>query len=106
MPIYEDEEEGYEGVVVASKVKKVRRERDLRLAKKKVEEVVRGWEGLFDGGKGGKYFRVGRVVGGEEGWGERMGLCEKAREGRVRVAREGGSDERGREGVRRAGDVV
>lgn len=63
---------------------KMERER----ARRKVREVVRGWEGLFDGGRGGKYFRVGRVdrgVGsGWEGWGERRELCEKAKEGRPR----------------------
>lgn len=63
---------------------KMERER----ARRKVREVVRGWERLFDGGRGGKYFRVGRVdrgVGsGWEGWGERRELCQKAKEGRPR----------------------
>ncbi len=74
--------------------RKVRRERERRVARKQVEDVVRGWEGLFDGGKGGRYFRVGRVErgmgSGWGGWGERKELCAKAREGRP---------------VRRAGDV-
>ena len=67
---------------------KLRREREGRLARKKVEETVMGWERMFDGGKGGKYFRVGRVDRGRgsgwEGWGEVKGLCEKARKGRPR----------------------
>ena len=68
--------------------RKLRKERETRLAKKKVEETVRGWERMFDGGKDGRYFRVGRVDRGEgsgwEGWGEVKQLCEKAREGRPR----------------------
>jgi len=68
--------------------RKLRREREGRLAKRKVEETVRGWERMFDGGKDGKYFRVGRVNRGEgsgwEGWGELKELCEKAKEGRPR----------------------
>ena len=67
---------------------KLRREREVRVARGKVREVVRGWERMFDGGKGGKYFWVGRVdrgVGsGWEGWGSVKELCEKAREGRPR----------------------
>ena len=67
---------------------KLRREREGRLARKKVEETVRGWERMFDGGKEGKYFRVGRVERGRgsgwEGWGEVKVLCEKARKGRPR----------------------
>ena len=67
---------------------KLRREREGRLARKKVEETVRGWERMFDGGKEGKYFRVGKVDRGEgsgwEGWGDIKVLCEKARKGRPR----------------------
>lgn len=65
----------------------VRREREWRVAREMVEETVKGWEKLFDGGKGGAYFRVGRLVR-EEGWEKRLGpvreLCEKARRGRVK----------------------
>lgn len=68
--------------------RKLRREREGRLAKRKVEETVKGWEGMFDGGKDGKYFRVGRVDRGEgsgwKGWGELKELCRKAKEGRPR----------------------
>lgn len=63
-----------------------RREREWRVARQMVVDTVKGWEKLFDGGKGGAYFRVGKVVR-EEGWEERLGpvreLCEKARRGRV-----------------------
>ena len=93
------------GEVVSSKVRKTRRERDLRVAKKKMEDAVEGWRRLFDGGKGGKYFWVGRVVSVEEEEGEVMGLCEGAREGRPRrgdVEGKGGED---KERVRRAEDV-
>ena len=59
---------------------KLRRERERREARKRVWEAVEGWRKVFDGGKGGKYFRVGWVVGAE--WGERRELCEKARKAR------------------------
>ena len=68
--------------------RKLRRERERRLARRQVENTVRGWERMFDGGKEGKYFWVGRVdrgVGsGWEGWGEVKVLCDKARKGRPR----------------------
>lgn len=94
-----------EGEVVSSKVRKVRRERELRVARRKVEEAVEGWSRLFDGGKGGRYFWVGRVVKGEEereGVGEVRALCQAAREGRPRRGR---VEEGGRGRVRRAGEV-
>jgi len=68
--------------------RKLRKERETRLAKKKVEDTVRGWESMFNGGKEGRYFWVGWVDRGAgsgwEGWGEARELCEKAREGRPR----------------------
>ena len=68
--------------------RKLRREREVRVARKKVRETVDGWRRMFDGGKGGKYFRVGRVERGEgsgwKGWGKRTELCESARKGRPR----------------------
>lgn len=57
---------------------KVRREGERRRARREVEEVVEGWRRVFDGGKGGKYFRVGSVVGAEQK-GEKPNLCEKAK---------------------------
>lgn len=63
--------------------RKVRRERERRIARGKVHEVVDGWRRVFEGGKGGKYFWVGSVVGAEWG-GERRGLCKKARKARPR----------------------
>ena len=66
---------------------KRRREMEWRVARERVAVTVRGWEKLFDGGKGGAYFRAGKVVR-EEGWEERLGpvreLCEKAKRGRVK----------------------
>ncbi|KAI4197887.1 MAG: hypothetical protein LQ350_005646 [Teloschistes chrysophthalmus] len=99
---------------------KKRNERERREAKKKVKEAVRGWEGLFDGGKGGRYFWVGRVdrgvgVGWEDGWGERRGLCVQALEGRRRGEGDGGGgggdgngngNGRGGGRIRRAEDVA
>ncbi|KAL8846573.1 MAG: hypothetical protein Q9221_008339 [Calogaya cf. arnoldii] len=96
----DDPEEG----VVSSKVRKTRRERDLRVARRKVREAVEGWRGLFNGGKGGRYFWVGTVVGLEEG-GEVRGLCEAAREGRPRRGKDNGGGEGDKGRVRRAEDV-
>lgn len=71
---------------------KLRLERERRVARKKVRDTVRGWEKMFDGGKDGKYFWVGRVKR-EEGWEERLGpvreLCKKARDGRPKRGKEG-----------------
>lgn len=68
--------------------RKLRRERERRVARKQVRETVSGWEKMFAGEKDGKYFRIGSVkrgVGsGWEGWGEVKELCEKARMGRPR----------------------
>lgn len=68
--------------------RKLRRERERRIARKKVQDTVKGWETMFNGGKGGKYFRVGKVDRGPgsgwEGWGEVRELCAKAKEGRPR----------------------
>ena len=67
---------------------KIRRERAWRLARVRVRESVKGWQQVFDGGKGGKYFRVGRVKR-EEGWEERLGeqrnLCKQARGQRPKI---------------------
>ncbi|CAD6586958.1 MAG: hypothetical protein ASARMPRED_002894 [Alectoria sarmentosa] len=86
MPV--DEEVGGELTREERREKKLHRERDKRVARKKVEETVRGWERMFDGGKDGKYFKVGKVNrrpgSGWEGWGEVKELCAKAREGRPR----------------------
>lgn len=86
MPV--EEEGGLKFTKEDKRERKLRREREKRVARKKVEEAVRGWEKMFDGGKDGKYFRVGKVNRGPdsgwEGWGEVKELCQKAREGRPR----------------------
>lgn len=114
LPLPEPSDEGgVEEVKLTKAEVKKRRERERREARNKVREAVKGWEGLFDGGKGGRYFWVGRVdrgigVGWEEGWGERRGLCEQALEGRRRrgVGGHGGDgDGRGGGRIRRAEDV-
>ena len=70
---------------------KIRRERAWRVGREMVRKTVGGWERTFDGGKEGKYFRVGRVKR-EEGW-ERMGekrrLCDKAKESRPKSWKDG-----------------
>ncbi|KAL2039006.1 hypothetical protein N7G274_008346 [Stereocaulon virgatum] len=55
--------------------RKLRREREWRVARRRVEDTVRGWEALFDGGKGGRYFWVGRVEGGGREWVGGLGGC-------------------------------
>ncbi|KAL8727629.1 MAG: hypothetical protein Q9166_005937 [cf. Caloplaca sp. 2 TL-2023] len=97
----DDEEE-----VVSTKVRKIRREQDVRLARRKVREAVEGWRRLFDGGKGGRYFWVGWVERGEDREGVVPELCKLAVEGRVKRSEMGkGKGEGKREGVRRAEDV-
>lgn len=79
----DDEERGKEETTRQKRrERKLRREREGREARRKVVEAVEGWRIVFDGGKGGKYWRVGRVVGVELG--ERRELCEKARQLRPR----------------------
>lgn len=99
VPVDEDESAGGEGGKEERKEtreekreRKLRQERERRVARKKVRDAVRGWESMFDGGKDGKYFWVGRVKR-EEGWEEKLGpvrkLCEKAKEGRPTRGKEG-----------------
>jgi len=74
-----------EGKKVLSKGElKIRREQELRLARKQVKQTLEGWHVLFRGDKGKKYFKVGEVVR-PKGWLEdlpRRELCEAARKGR------------------------
>ena len=76
IPVDEEEKSGREESKEERRERKLRKERETREARRKVFEVVDGWRKLFDGGKGGKYFKVGRVIGQE--WGERRKLCQKA----------------------------
>ena len=48
------EEEEMELTKEERRERKLRREREGRLARKQVESTVRGWERMFDGGKEGK----------------------------------------------------
>lgn len=96
VPVDEEEEEDGEekgkGKGVSGAERKLRREGELRVARRKVRESVAHWEKFF-GRKGGKYFEVGRVRR-EEGWLERLPrreLCEGARKSRPRREREGRS---------------
>jgi len=60
---------------------KVRHEREMRLAKKKVQDTIEGWSRMFKGEAGKDYFKVGEVVR-EEGWMEKLpvrDLCERAK---------------------------
>jgi len=63
---------------------KIRRERDHRMAKKKVQEGIEGWARVFSGETGRPYFWVGTIKR-EEGWLEKLPrreLCKPAMEGR------------------------
>jgi predicted heme/steroid binding protein len=60
---------------LTSAQKKIRRERELRAAKAKVEATVKKWQGFFANHK--KYFEVGRVVDGVAD-GKEWPLCESA----------------------------
>lgn len=69
--------------------KKIRRERERRLARQQVEKTIARWEGFFRNHR--KYFQVGRVVGddgvGDESWGKRA-LCEAAQSQRPKRSEE------------------
>jgi hypothetical protein len=63
---------------------KLRRERDTRFAKKRVQDTIEGWSKMFRGDAGKDYFEVGKVKRGE-GWMEKLPmrkLCEQAQKQR------------------------
>jgi predicted heme/steroid binding protein len=79
------EPKGKEGRKGVTKTElKIRRERDYRMAKKKVQEGIEGWAKVFSGETGRPYFWVGTIKR-EEGWLEKLPrreLCKPAMEGR------------------------
>jgi predicted heme/steroid binding protein len=63
---------------------KIRRERDMRMARKQIQATVGHWAEVFSGKTGRPYFWVGEIKR-EEGWLEdipKRELCAPAREGR------------------------
>ncbi|KAF2104671.1 cytochrome b5 [Rhizodiscina lignyota] len=63
---------------------KIRREKELREGRKKVQATIEGWAMLFRGEKGKPYFKVGEIVR-EEGWMDKLPrreLCEHAQKSR------------------------
>ena len=63
---------------------KIKRERERRVAKKKVKNGIEGWEKVFRGETGRPYFWVGKIKR-EEGWLEKLPqrkLCKAAEDGR------------------------
>jgi hypothetical protein len=63
---------------------KIRRERDVRLAKKQIAGTLGHWEDVFSGKTGRPYFFAGTIKR-EEGWLEKLPkrpLCAAAAEGR------------------------
>jgi predicted heme/steroid binding protein len=78
MPVEDVEDEG-----ITAAQRKIRREKELRAARAKVEGTVRRWCGFF--AKNEKYFEAGRVVGGGgngDEVGEPLPLCESAQKQR------------------------
>lgn len=63
---------------------KMRRDRAWRDGRARVRDVIAGWEATYNGGKGGRYFRVGTVVGAVYE-GEKLKLCRKALESRPKT---------------------
>ncbi|THV92973.1 cytochrome b5 [Aureobasidium pullulans] len=73
---------GRKGVTKAELKK--RKERETRLARKRVHDTIEGWSRMFKGEAGKNYFEVGKVKR-EEGWLERLPkreLCEQAQKQR------------------------
>ncbi|KAL1302817.1 hypothetical protein AAFC00_003154 [Neodothiora populina] len=63
---------------------KIRRERDLRAARKRVHDTIEGWSKMFKGDGGKNYFKVG-MVKRDPDWLDRLPkrqLCQRAQEGR------------------------
>lgn len=63
---------------------KLRRERDTRFAKKRVQDTIEGWSKMFRGEGGKDYFEVGKVKR-IDGWMEKLPkreLCEQAQKQR------------------------
>ncbi|TID17962.1 cytochrome b5 [Venturia nashicola] len=63
---------------------KIRREQELRQAKKKVKEGIAHWATVFSGETGKPYFLAGRIKR-EKGWLDKLpkrALCKAAQEGR------------------------
>ena len=69
------------------KQEKIERERESRLAKKRVQSVIDGWAKTFRGDTGKPYYWVG-VVEREDGWLEKLPLrklCEAAKRSRPKT---------------------
>lgn len=84
IPIEDDDDSEVERRMTRAE-KKVRREREKREARKKVQEQVQHWVDFY--AKSGKYFPVGRVVPeqeqeGEQGEKKELELCEAAKKQR------------------------
>ena len=69
----------------ARRLWKMRRERAAREGKVKAQQTIAHWKKMFDGGMGGKYFKVGAIKLSDD-WKEKRGsirtLCKRAVEQR------------------------
>lgn len=83
-PVMEDA--APEMVKAARREWKVKREKAVRAAKERVAGSVKQWEGTFNGGKGGKYFPVGKVVGSDWEGKKKRPLCKTAAAGRPKTS--------------------
>ncbi|KAI9753511.1 MAG: hypothetical protein M4579_005108 [Chaenotheca gracillima] len=86
LPLDYDEDDARSETLTTAERREVKlaREREMRVAKKKVKEAVGHWEAFFGGNE--KYLPVGKVIR-DEGWQEQVeerGLCEQAQKGRGR----------------------
>lgn len=83
LPVDGDDEEGKK---LSSAQLKIRREKEVRVAREQVDRVVRNWEGFFRNHK--RYFQVGRVGGVQnderDAGNRKRELCEAARLNRPR----------------------
>lgn len=72
-----DDEDSEEEKKLTKAQKKIRRERDVRLAKAEVRKHVEHWQNFYRDHK--KYFEVGKVVGQEVVDGGKRELCDAAK---------------------------
>jgi predicted heme/steroid binding protein len=73
-----------ENEAISKGEKKIRREREMRLAKKRIKDGLDHWRRVFSGETGRPYFWVGDIKR-EEGWLEKLPereLCEQAKDQR------------------------
>jgi predicted heme/steroid binding protein len=76
---------------LSSKELKIRNERDLRVARKKIKEGIDGWAKVFRGETGRPYFYVGQIKRDPDFWEKlpRRELCQQAIDSRPKREKDG-----------------